>query len=319
MNDLVSIIVPVYNVEKYLNACMISILNQTYANIEIILIDDGSKDNSGVMCDEYANIDSRVKVIHKKNGGLSDARNTGILKTNGKYIMFIDSDDVVASNYVEYLYTLLIENNADIAICDVVHCYPNKKIAFEQETSRRVFMPEEAIEEMLYQKNILVSACGKIYKRKLFDRIFFPQGMLFEDSAVMYKIFDQTNIIAFGNAKLYGYLHRDDSITTQEFSKRDEDILIIAKQIVDYMSERDSRLQRAATAYELNANMRVYLNAPEETFGDTIQGCKSQIRRHYLQVFFNPNIRSKLRGSLVMFLFGRKLMKKIYAYVDRWA
>ena len=157
MNELISIVVPVYNVEKYLGTCVESILKQTYSNIEVILVDDGSTDCSGKMCDHYMGQDERIKVIHKKNGGLSDARNKGIIQAEGEYITFIDSDDVVSSDYVEYLYNILEENDGDIAICNPVHCYPNEKIVFEQETFKRVYKAEDAIVEMLYQKSFLVS------------------------------------------------------------------------------------------------------------------------------------------------------------------
>ena len=188
MNELISIVVPVYNVEKYLGTCVESILKQTYSNIEVILVDDGSTDCSGKMCDHYMGQDERIKVIHKKNGGLSDARNKGIIQAEGEYITFIDSDDVVSSDYVEYLYNILEENDGDIAICNPVHCYPNEKIVFEQETFKRVYKAEDAIVEMLYQKSFLVAAWGKLYKKDYFEEIEFPKGMLFEDSAVMYKM-----------------------------------------------------------------------------------------------------------------------------------
>ena len=118
MKDLISVIIPVYNVDKYLERCIDSVIVQTYSNLEIILVDDGSNDDSGIICDRYAKFDDRIKVIHKKNGGVSSARNEGIKYCNGKYIGFVDSDDYIDSTMYEYLYNLLISNDADISCCD---------------------------------------------------------------------------------------------------------------------------------------------------------------------------------------------------------
>lgn len=294
MNELISIVVPVYNVEKYLGTCVASILKQTYSNIEVILVDDGSTDCSGKMCDYYMGLDERIKVIHKKNGGLSDARNKGIIQAEGEYITFIDSDDVVSSDYVEYLYNILEENDGEIAICDPVHCYPNEKIVFEQETFKRVYKAEDAIVEMLYQKSFLVAAWGKLYKKDYFAEIKFPEGMLFEDSAVMYKIFDKAKKIVYGNAKLYGYMHREGSITTKEFSKRDCDILTICQQLAEYMSNRSEKLQRAARSYQTAAAFRIYMNAPRNgMFDSEIQTSEQFLKINCKLVILDSCIRKK--------------------------
>ena len=320
MGELISIIVPVYNVENYLDACMRGIMNQTYSNIEIVLVDDGTTDNSGEMCDQYARLDGRIKVIHKENGGLSDARNKGIVQANGDYIMFIDSDDVVSYNLVEYLYKLVKDNSADIAICDTVHCYSNEKVIFKEETNIKLFESEDAIAEMLYQKSFLVSACGKLYRKEYFEEILFPKGMLFEDSAIMYKIFDKANKIVYGNAKLYGYMHREGSITTAKFSKKDCDILLICDQLMEYMANRSKKLQKAARAYYITANLRVYLNAnPKEDFETEIRICRRNIIKNWLDVFLDKRIRNKLRVSLVLLIVGRKNMTYIHSKINRWA
>ena len=152
--DLISIVVPIYNVEKYLEKCINSIIIQTYKNIEIILVNDGSTDSSGKICDIYLKKDKRIKVIHKKNGGLSDARNVGIENAKGKYIAFIDSDDFIDSDFIEILYNLIIEYNADVSCCKCNVIYKkNKKQQVEEKIN--IFTNYEAINEMLYQ--------GKVY------------------------------------------------------------------------------------------------------------------------------------------------------------
>lgn len=318
-NPLISIIIPVYNVELYLKVCIESVLSQTYENIEIILVDDGSTDHSGGICDYYAKRDERVRVFHKRNGGLSDARNKGMLYVKGDYIMFIDSDDVVSSELVEYLYRLLIENIAEIAICDPVHCYPGREICFESEKIKKVFTSEAAIVEMLYQKSFLVAAWGKLYKRETLKGICFPEGILFEDSAIMYKIFDNATKIVYGNAKLYGYLHREGSITTKKFSKKDCDILGICEQIVEYFSNRNIKLQNAARAYQTSAILRIYMNVPRnDDFDKELEYCIHFLDKNHVKVLHDCEIRRKLKFALLMYKYARPIMPAVYKRINRW-
>ena len=137
--ELISVILPIYNVEKYLEKCLKSVINQTYKNLEIILVDDGSKDNSPQICDEYAVKDKRIVVIHKSNGGLSDARNAGIEIAKGKYIALIDSDDYVEKDYVQFLYQLIKENNAEMSICSHTVLYTNRT-RIEKETGEHLVL-----------------------------------------------------------------------------------------------------------------------------------------------------------------------------------
>lgn len=319
MDELISIVVPVYNVEQYLDTCMTSILGQSYCNLEIILVDDGSTDSSGKICDRYLMQDKRVKVIHKKNGGLSDARNKGISAASGMYILFVDSDDVISFDLVEYLYTLLKGACADIAICDPVHCNPDQEIVFEKKTEEKIFAPEEAIIEMLYQKSFLVSAWGKLFKKAIFKDISFPYGMLFEDSAIMYRVFENADKIVYGNARLYGYMHREGSITTKKFSDKDLDILKICDELNEYVSNRNEALKKAARAYCVNANLRILLTAePYEEYKSIVKKSQQQVRKNWSKVFFDKNIRWKLRASLVLFLFGKLPMKFVHSRINRW-
>ena len=225
MKETISVIIPVYNVEGYLTSCLNSVLRQTYKNLEIILVDDGSTDLSGKICDEYADRDVRIKVLHCENGGLSVARNRGIKASTGKYLTFIDSDDIVAENMIEYLENLLVTYDAKLAICDAQHCYQGKKYQFEQNEEIIDFDREEAICEMWYQKSFLPSAWGKLYKKELCDEKLFPEKMIYEDIAVMHELFWKAEHVVYGKAKLYGYMHREDSITTKAFHKKNLDIL----------------------------------------------------------------------------------------------
>lgn len=319
MNERISIIVPVYDVENYIRPCLNSIINQSYRNLEIILVDDGSTDGSGDICEEYSKSDPRIQVIHKENGGLSDARNKGMRYAAGEYIMFVDSDDVISEYLAEYLYQLITETGADIGICDPVHCGPNEKITFEKETKRQIFSAEKAICEMLYQKSFLVAAWGKIYRRRCLDEILFPVGMLFEDSAVMYRIFDKANKIAYGNARLYGYVHRENSITMKAFSGKDCDILNICSQIIDYTSERSREMQKAAASYQVSGALRVFLNAPKtEEYAGQVRYCKHLISQKGIQVMADRNARRKTKLAVALFYLARPVMPFIYKKIDRW-
>lgn len=319
MKELISVIIPVYNVEKYLTICINSVLNQSYRNIEIILIDDGATDNSGELCEKFRLIDSRIKVIHKKNGGLSDARNKGIELAKGKYLIFIDSDDVVDYRFIEYLYKLIKDTGCDIGICDPVHCYPDKKINYSVETQRYVYSSEDAICEMLYQKSFLVSAWGKIYPKEYFNELKFPFGMLFEDSAIMYKVFNKADKIAYGNAKFYGYMHRENSITTKNFSKRDLDIITICNQIVKYMKNRNPELQKAAISYQTVGALRVYLKAINNSeFDEEIKLCVKIIKKNGKNVLFDTKVRKKTRIAILMFYVARPIMQYVHRRINRW-
>lgn len=317
--DLISIVVPVYNVKDYLGKCLNSLLSQTYENLEIIIVDDGSTDGSNMICDKYAKTFNQIKVIHKKNGGLSDARNVGIEKASGRYITFVDSDDVIESNMIEYLYGLTQKYNAEIGICDPVHCYSNENIDFLEAIKETIFSSEEAIIEMLYQKSFLVAAWGKIYLTEWFKDIKFPVGMLFEDSAVMYKLFDKADVIVYGNAKLYGYMHRENSITTKAFSKRDLDILVICNQIEEYFSNRSVELQKAARSYKAAGALRVYLNSPNNgEFDSEICGCKQFLSENTNKLLSDHRIRKKMRYALLLFKYAKIIMPFFYRKINRW-
>lgn len=217
MKKLISIVLPIYNVENYIEKCMESVLNQTYKNIEIILVDDGSPDNCPIICDQYVKEDNRVKVVHKENGGLSDARNAGIKVANGDYITFIDSDDYVDKDYVEFLYNTIEETDADIAIGGHRVIYDSGKIIEKETHENSVLEPKKVLERILYDDGIDLSAWGKLYKRYLFNDIKFPKGRLFEDSATTYMLVDKANKIAINSISKYNYIIRKNSISMLNF------------------------------------------------------------------------------------------------------
>lgn len=220
---LVSIIVPIYKVELYLRRCLDSIVNQSYTNLEIILVDDGSPDNCPQICDEYAANDNRIVVIHKENGGLSDARNAGLDICKGEYVSFVDSDDWVDEKYIEILLDLAIKENADISIGNHSFAYEDgsiTKFSFESKS----YLKSEAIKKIiLYQTLPWGASWGKIYKRRIFLKYNFPVGKIHEDDYTSYKFIYEANKVICIDKSLYNYFQRNDSIskidTTYDFTE----------------------------------------------------------------------------------------------------
>lgn len=229
MQPKISVIVPVYNVEKYLPRCLDSIINQSYTNLEIILIDDGSSDNCPEICDKYAEKDRRIIVIHKRNGGLSDARNTGIESATGEYLAFVDGDDYIAVNMYEILEKRIIGDSADIAVCNFL--YVNDQGELLQEKNHNLPILNECLESRNAIKKLsgpkswyYVTACNKLYHRELFDELRFPKGKIHEDEFVIHHIIQKCGRISCVQDTLYYYVQRDKSITSERFSLRRMDI-----------------------------------------------------------------------------------------------
>lgn len=222
MNDLISVIIPVYNVEKYIDECLCSVLGQSYENLDIILVDDGSRDSSAAKCDEYAAKDRRVRVIHKQNGGLSSARNAGLEAAAGKYVTFADSDDAMSRTMTEGLYKILCDHEADISICSFTTELPAEEMSADGPSA--LFDRESALKELFRNRVIQNFAWGKLYKRDLFAEVRYPERMLYEDVATTYKIFARAERVAVTALKMYFYRQHAESITGNRFSKEKLDI-----------------------------------------------------------------------------------------------
>ena len=217
--DTVSIIIPVYNVQWYLDKCVESVLQQDYPALEVLLVDDGSTDSSGQLCDEWEKKDSRIRVIHKENGGLSDARNAGLDAASGDYIAFVDSDDYIAKDMIRKLYDALAENNADLSICNFLYVDENgkflsgrnKTLPIENETLSGL----EAIRKMSAAGKkgwYYITAWNKLYRRSLFSTIRFPKGKIHEDEFIAHRVFALCETVACIRDAGYYYVQRTGSI-----------------------------------------------------------------------------------------------------------
>lgn len=219
MQPLISVIVPVYNTEKYLDKCMQSILGQTYGNLEIILIDDGSTDGSSEKCDSYAKVDSRVRVIHKKNGGQSSARNVGLDICKGKYISFVDSDDWIEPDMYSFLYKQLETFDMRLAVCGRYDVYENskEKTVGKSLECNGIFDSYDVLPKMAVGKLSDFSVCDKLHHRDLWHSIRFPEGEIYEDFAVMYKVLMAAEKVVLCDIPFYVYYHRKNSTVTSGF------------------------------------------------------------------------------------------------------
>lgn len=223
-NSLISIVLPVYNVEQYLHKCFDSLISQTYENIEIVAINDGSTDNSGKICDLYSEKDPRIKVIHQDNEGLSHARNIGIANSVGEYLTFVDSDDFIDRNYIEILHSSLIQNEADIAIGQFTFFDESSEkeiVGSNSEnisTKIKIFNSNEVISK-IYSDEIttFVTAWGKLFPKKFFEDIEFPKGKVYEDEYTTYKIYLKSHKVVFVDQIIYYYRERINSISRSIF------------------------------------------------------------------------------------------------------
>lgn len=239
MKDLISVVVPIYNVERFFPKCIDSIIFQSYKELQIILVDDGSTDNCGNICDEYALKDSRIEVVHKSNGGLSDARNVGISMAKGKYITFVDSDDVLQREYIYYLYNLLTRSKADISVCQKRNI--NEAGEFYDVVKRKVAEAyvvkgnSRCMHDFLTESNIGVTAWGKLYRIELFHCISYPVGRYHEDLFTTYKIIGLCEVIAVGFECKYYYRQRRESIMSQSFSLKHMDAIRARLEQIKYV------------------------------------------------------------------------------------
>lgn len=239
-----SIIVPIYNVEKYLPRCIESILNQTFREFELILINDCSTDNCKEICEKYKKIDSRIIVVNKKNGGVSSARNFGIDISRGEYIGFVDPDDFIDANMYEILFNTANSYNSDMVICDYykVSEYDIKKYEEIQLNNKGIIVENinniDAIERIITRDTKIVVAWNKIYKRSLFDNLRYKEGVICEDEFLAHRIFYKCSKISIINQKLYYYIQRKGSIVNSPFSSKDFDKIYAMKDRLDFLNEK---------------------------------------------------------------------------------
>lgn len=315
---LVSVIVPIYNVEQFLEKCLDSICAQTYKNLEIILVDDGATDNSGKICDKYAENNPHIKVIHKKNGGLSDARNAGLELCKGGYITFIDGDDYVSHDYVEKLYNALIKYNTDISVCAEQYVQYNEngedtvmKRPFKDCDGELVMTAEEALDNFIRQNMFDASACAKLYKAKCFEEIRFPCGYAYEDVGTIYKPFLKSKSVVFFSDRLYFYLQRQGSILhTNSDSKRYWDGVKMAENQYSDVMKQWPQLKKAVECRCLSMYFHAFIGAHSTNDSELKKYAWNKIKELRFRVLFDNKGRPKARAAALLSLFGQNFFIK---------
>ena len=305
---MISIVVPVYNVEKYIEECLLSILNQTYVDFELILVDDGSSDASGLLCDKYKMLDARVQVIHKLNGGLSEARNVGTKIAKGQYVTFIDGDDIVSSNYLSTLVELIQKYKAEMAVTGIKKFYDgNVPVEEKRNCVSNCYSGEEALINVLYQNYMDTSACALLIPLKVAQSNEFPIGKYHEDDYTTYKYYLSVNKIGVSKTKQYFYRRRRGSITSS-FGQAIYDELDAADNLVEKIGCINCKLKKAAESKKYSNYCQVILSTKNlETLApETYERIKDYLLSQKWKIITDANVRIRNKMAAISTLFGIK-------------
>ena len=317
MKPLISIIVPVYNVEAYLAKCVDSILAQTYTNLEIILVNDGSSDGCGRICDEYAKQDKRIKVIHKQNGGLSDARNVAIDVATGEFITFIDSDDYVTDDYIMTLYSLIEKYECKVSIA----LYNTFVEGSKPKVVNRVYREDcqtniKAIEEMFYQEKYDTASWAKLYHSSLFATgIRYPKGIVYEDLATTYLLIFQSDKVAFCNRRIYNYLLRRDSIEGSSFSSKKMDSALKVCELMESHLDILGKVMQAYQCRMMSFFFHLLLKMPDGYEHRNM--LYKRIKAIRWSVLCNSRARKKARVASLLSYLGLGSVKSVFHLIDK--
>lgn len=316
---MISVLVPVYNVEKYLGRCLDSILAQTYTDYEVVLVDDGSTDQSGALCDAYAAEHDCIRVIHQENAGLAQVRNVSVAAARGEYITFVDSDDAIEPQLLETLMNDLQETGADISICswsEVSDDGIRSELTWDhKEKGFQVWTTEQAVRTLLYQKGIDNNTWGKLYKRAVLQDIVFPAGRVYEDIAVAYQIFLKAKRVCYRPEALYLYTCNTSGISQSKFTPKRMDLIDmvegmyadVEKRFPDYLSPARSRM--------LRAYLHVYLQIPgSEDCKPYLNRVCAGIRKNCRAVAADPEAKRGTRMAALLACVHPVLLR----WLNRW-
>ncbi len=309
---MISVIIPVYNTERFLDRCIGSILSQSYHDFELILVDDGSSDNSGEKCDEYALKDPRIKVIHKNNEGPSVARNAGSLASSGDYITFIDSDDFVDFDYLEILQRSLDANDTDISAVLMTEIDDGQEPKYDRcDFSTFVLSGYDALLNVLYQKDLDTTPCGMLFKRSLVIDNPFPAGRYHEDDFTTFKYFEAAGSVAVNKCVKYYYVQHISSIMHSGSSKIIRDEIDAADNLVRYFKEKDDTLLKAAKSKKFSNYCQIVMNSRSaETCGkDEYDSIIKYLKEERKNVLSDKNTRFKNKVAALILCFGSGALK----------
>ncbi len=321
----ISVIVPIYNCEKYVSRCIESIMNQTFHDLEIILIDDGSNDKSVEICKNLEKKDSRIKLICVENGGVSRARNIGLDFAHGDFISFVDSDDYLIPEMYERMYKNLIDNKADVSICGIMDYFTKRDGSIEkvrQSCIEGFFIldGEKAMEESLKSRLFSVNPVNKLFKRKLFDSIRYPEGKISEDAFLIPSVLLNADVVIYDSFPMYHYIRRENSITTSNFSPKDWDIVEAYERHLKITEKNFPNILKAAEfrylwAYTYVMDRMLLSNSavPEED----IKKAYCFIRKNILKIILNPYFSFKRKIATVILLINKRIYKNIIIKLNK--
>lgn len=322
--DKISIILPVFNVEHYLKKCIDSILNQTYKNIEIIIIDDGSTDGSASICDYYTKTYDFIKCVHKENGGLSSARNAGLEMCSGEYISFVDSDDYIHPEMLDIMLRNLKQYKADISVCGYTMVYPSKSEEIKEGNDIKVYDPELAFKVLFHRNNIGVLACNKLFASYLFRDIRFPENQQFEDINTIYKVISISKRIVYEPTALYFYNQRTDSINGNNFKSKNydshiEDMVNAASEVYEFVAKNFSvaisDIAIGTIDYYLRAlNQKILFNIPDY---ELKARTKNLIKEYFMEIISYKYITVKKKIQFILFFFSFSTYQKIVKIIKQ--
>lgn len=315
MSDLISVVIPIYNVEAYLQRCIESVVHQTYENIEIILVDDGSPDKCGEICDKYEAGDSRIRVIHQENKGLSGARNVAIDLSTGKYITFLDSDDWLELNAIEIMYQLSLKYQAGIVGTSLLNVYDNGETKNNTSIkSIKEYDTKDALSSFLFNGHLTPCVCGKLYLKELWNDIRCPEGKIFEDQFTTYKLIDRASKIVFYPTALYNYYKRGNSIGHSSFSKKNYHLYEGINEEYSFITtkypETISDMNVAKITWEMVfVNMMIRGNAVDKNIVNT---CRQFSRKNLKDVYCSEYIDKIRKIQITLFSFSLPIYKIMY-------
>lgn len=309
----VSVIVPVYKVEQYIHKCVDSILGQSFEDIQVILVDDGSPDICGSICDQYAEQDRRVEVIHKENGGLSDARNAGMIRAKGEYVLFVDSDDYIEQDMIEYLYSNIRSADADMAVCGIYEVYSDR-IEAQEEEPEFVCSGEEAFRCILRGHTIRGEIWNKLIRRSCMEGLEFPKGRLYEDIYYTVDLMQRIEKVSVGTKPKYYYLHRADSITGQAYRPQLFDIIDGYTKNYQIVKKVFPSLEKEAQCLWIWSRFIVLDKMLLEDNYRKLDGYKELkqfIRRHLLILLKNPYFQNKRKLSALILFVNIRIYRRL--------
>lgn len=323
MEPLISVIIPVFNINEFLPVCLDKICNQTYVNLEIIIIDDGSADGTARTCDIYAQRDSRITVIHKENEGQAVARNLAIQKSSGEYIAFVDGDDWIRQDYIECLYKLSIKYNAEIINCNFVKTkrfgYIDDNLGSMKEV---LFDSEKAIENLCYLKELNCAPYSKLFRRHIWNDLKFPEGYLYEDLATIYRTYNAADKIIYVDYNGYFYFQRQGSSLNTGFSARKLSRVYFSKKIFNFVKSNYPHIVDAAYCRLFWSVSGALMDIPKNYENSAVKNeIIMLIKKTRLFVLRDKKCKKSVRILAFLSYFGVHIYKKIlnlYKFFKQW-